>query len=81
MVCTAEGVCCGRDVGWEECCWLGKYGFPISISLIAKLVIGVVLPFIAEASLRRFGPRVTLQTWTVVTVRFLDIWYLASFED
>lgn len=48
--------------------FLERKGLAMGIMWAAKSVSGVALPFIASASLDRFGSSTTLRAWTVVTV-------------
>lgn len=45
-----------------------RKGLALGIMWAGKSVTGVAIPFIMEASLRKFGPARTLQAWSVATV-------------
>lgn len=48
--------------------WVSRKGLAYGIMWAGKSATGVGLPFAANASLLRYGPRITLQAWSVVTV-------------
>ena len=48
--------------------WVTRKGLAYGIMWAGKSATGVGLPFVANASLGRFGPGVTLRAWSVVTV-------------
>ncbi|KAJ5640945.1 Major facilitator superfamily domain general substrate transporter [Penicillium herquei] len=48
--------------------FLQRKGLAIGIMWAAKSITGVALPFIANASLNKFGSSTTLRAWTVVTL-------------
>ncbi|ORY13103.1 putative MFS monocarboxylate transporter [Clohesyomyces aquaticus] len=48
--------------------FIKRKGLAYGVMWAGKSITGVGLPFAMEASLRRFGPRITLQAWTVATL-------------
>jgi MFS family permease len=48
--------------------WVKRKGLALGIMWAGKNVTGITMPFIMDASLRRFGPARTLQGWSVATV-------------
>ncbi|KAF2116347.1 major facilitator superfamily domain-containing protein [Lophiotrema nucula] len=48
--------------------FIKRKGLAYGIMWAGKSATGVALPFIMDASLHRFGPKATLQGWTVATV-------------
>ncbi|KAJ5728736.1 Major facilitator superfamily domain general substrate transporter, partial [Penicillium malachiteum] len=48
--------------------FLRRKGLAIGIMWAAKSITGVALPFIANASLNKFGSSTTLRAWTVITL-------------
>lgn len=50
-----------------------RKGLAYGIMWAGKSAAGVGIPFAMEVSLQRFGPSVTLQAWTVVTVRGIRV--------
>ncbi|KAF2465434.1 MFS monocarboxylate transporter [Lindgomyces ingoldianus] len=48
--------------------FIRRKGLAYGVMWAGKSITGVGLPFAMEASLHRFGPRPTLQAWTVATV-------------
>lgn len=47
-----------------------RKGLAYGIMWAGKSITGVAMPFIMDASLRKFGPARTLQGWSVATVLF-----------
>ncbi|KAF2704431.1 putative MFS monocarboxylate transporter [Pleomassaria siparia CBS 279.74] len=45
-----------------------RKGLAYGVMWAGKSVTGVVLPFLMETSLRRFGPKTTLRAWSIATV-------------
>lgn len=50
--------------------FLRRKGLALGTMWAAKSITGVALPFIASASLHKFGSSTTLRAWTVITVCF-----------
>ncbi|KAH7135727.1 major facilitator superfamily domain-containing protein [Dendryphion nanum] len=48
--------------------WVRRKGLAYGIMWSGKNVTGIVMPFVVEAGLGRFGPRRTVQAWAVGTV-------------
>ncbi|KAF2841835.1 putative MFS monocarboxylate transporter [Patellaria atrata CBS 101060] len=73
---ATQGVLCGLGSGllfapttlYLDEWFVRKKGLAIGIMWAGKSISGVVLPFIMDVSLRKFGPRTTLQGWTVATL-------------
>jgi MFS family permease len=45
-----------------------RKGLAYGVMWAGKSIAGVILPFIADASLNRFGAKTTLRGWAIVTV-------------
>lgn len=60
--------------------FIRRKGLAYGIMWAAKSISGVVLPFLAQACLDKFGPRATLRAWVVTIVRAM-IFYLVKYPS
>lgn len=53
--------------------WVRRKGLAYGVMLASKALSGVIIPFVMDALLHRFGFRITMRAWAVAIVRFYPL--------
>lgn len=58
--------------------WVRRKGLAYGVMLASKALSGVIIPFVMDAALHRFGFRITMRAWSVAVVR-LRLWFILDY--